>query len=144
MFVSFKNPRQFKVMLKSCIDFSESVVAPKPEGEERDWGRVQVDQMRGSFEQATKYLTDPDKEKEVDPDVLLVTNPGKGEIKCDVCGKIVLWIYSAAQYMAPRGSGRCRSCACIPHRQFEMFGIEVRNLDELLGFSYDLKISDPN
>jgi len=135
VFVSFKNARQFKVMLDKCLKFSESIVSPKPEGEERDWGRVQVDQMRGTFEEATKYLTAPKKEKECDPDVTVVQNPTRFQIKCDVCGKIFWWIDTAAQYMNPLGFGRCHQCACTPHRMFEMLGIKVRNLDEMLGFS---------
>jgi hypothetical protein len=144
VFVSFKNPRQFKVMLDKCIEFSAQIVAPKPEGEVRDWGRVQVDQMRGTFEQATKYLTDPNKDKEVDPDLTIVQNPSKFEIKCDVCGKLFPWIDTAVQYMTPQGLGRCRPCSCAPHRMFENIGIKVRNLDKVLGFDYDLKIRSPN
>lgn len=67
VFVSFGNPRSFKSVLASCESFSKKIVSPRPEGEERSWGRVQVDQMRGTFEQATAYLTVPQKKKEVDP-----------------------------------------------------------------------------
>lgn len=143
VFVCFKNPRQFAVMLSKCEEFSTKVVAPRPEGEERDWGRVQVDRMRGSFEQATEYLKNPKKDKICDPDVTEVKNPDKDEIKCDVCGKMCLWIDTSAQYMVPRGLGRCRKCACIPHRMLTTLGFEVRNLDRVLGFTY-LERSDPN
>jgi len=75
IFVKFANPRAFKSVLNSFETFSKSILAPKPEGEERSWGRVQVDQMRGTFEQATAYLTNPKKDKPVDPNVTLHVKP---------------------------------------------------------------------
>jgi len=69
VFVSFQNPRSFQSVLTSTQSLSQKVVSDKPEGETRDWGRVQVDQMRGSFEQATAYLTNPKKDKPLDPNV---------------------------------------------------------------------------
>lgn len=75
IFVKFKNSRGFKSTLSHFEIFSKSIIAPKPEGEERSWGRVQVDQMRGTFEQATAYLTNPKKDKPVDPNVQLHSKP---------------------------------------------------------------------
>ena len=72
VFVSFTNPRSFKSVLSSTQSLSKKIVTQKPEGETRDWGRVQVDQMRGNFEQATAYLTEPKKDKPVDPNVTKV------------------------------------------------------------------------
>lgn len=69
VFVSFKNPRRFKGILKQLEQFSKNIVAPKPEGIETAWGRVQVDQMYGSFEQATAYLKGETKDKPVDSEV---------------------------------------------------------------------------
>jgi len=72
VFVSYKSQRSFKSMLSSTKSLSEKIVALRPDGETRDWGRVQVDQMRGTFEQATAYLTNPEKDKPLDPDVQLL------------------------------------------------------------------------
>lgn len=69
VFVSFKNPRRFKGFLRQLEAFSKNIVAPKPEGIETAWGRVQVDQMYGSFEQATAYLKGETKDKPVDSEV---------------------------------------------------------------------------
>jgi len=74
VFVSFKSDHSFKKMLSSTKTLSTHVITEKPEGEERDWGRVQVDQMRGNFSQATAYLTEPQKKKEVDPNLTTI-NP---------------------------------------------------------------------
>jgi len=79
IFVKFGAPRSFKGVLSSFENFSKTILEPKPEGEERAWGRVQVDQMRGSFAQATSYLTNPTKDKPVDPDVNLVVKPNPYE-----------------------------------------------------------------
>lgn len=77
IFIKFQNSRAFKSVLRSFENLmkSPSIMAPKPEGEERSWGRVQVDQMRGTFEQATAYLTNPKKDKPVDPNVVLHNAP---------------------------------------------------------------------
>ncbi len=75
IFIKFHNQRAFKSVLTMFELFSITIVAPKPEGEERSWGRVQVDQMRGTFEQATSYLTNPKKDKPVDPNVTLHVKP---------------------------------------------------------------------
>ena len=77
IFLKFPNRRSFTSVLNLFKTFAKSplVLAPKPEGEERSWGRVQVDQMRGSFDQAVSYLTNPKKDKPVDPSVLLHSKP---------------------------------------------------------------------
>jgi len=77
IFLKFPTQRHFKSVLNLFKTFAQSpsVLAPKPEGEERSWGRVQVDQMRGSFDQAVAYLTNPKKDKPVDPEVLLHSKP---------------------------------------------------------------------
>lgn len=75
IFLRFSNPRSFKSVLNMFQNFSTSIVAPRPEGEERSWGRVQVDQMRGSFDQATNYLTSPNKVKALDPSVTVTKRP---------------------------------------------------------------------
>lgn len=69
VFVTFKNPRRFKGFIKQLEQFSKNIVAPKPEGCETAWGRVQVDQMYGSFDQATAYLRGETKDKPVDSDI---------------------------------------------------------------------------
>jgi len=71
IFIEFPNQRYKTALLKEYQDLSTKIVAPRPEGIEGDWGRVQVDQMRGTFEQATQYLVNPTKDKAVDPDVVV-------------------------------------------------------------------------
>lgn len=72
VFVSYKSQRSFKSVLSATQSLSEKIVAPRPDGETRAWGRVQVDKMRGTFEQATAYLVNPDKDKPLDPNVQLL------------------------------------------------------------------------
>lgn len=127
VFVSFKNPRQFEVMLKSCQELSKHIVCERPEGETRDWGRVQVDKMRGSFAQATAYLTDPKKDKLCDVNVI---HQKKGTLVCDVCSCLGTAFEFGADY--PDGkTGRCRRCLCMPHRLLSNLGFNVPNLDAL-------------
>lgn len=69
--IEYPNQRWFKSVLNEFIDLSRLIVDVKPVDCETDWGRVQVDPMKGTFEQATKYLVNPDKDKDVDPNVVV-------------------------------------------------------------------------
>jgi len=83
VFVTYPNARAHKAILKMCQQFSANIVVPCPEGETRSWGRVQVDQMRGSFAQATAYLTVPKKDKICDEN-LISEDPQKNKKLKDV------------------------------------------------------------
>lgn len=69
MFIDFGNPRSFKSVLDLMINVSKGIIVPRPAGTEGDWGRVQVDSMRGSWDQAVAYLVSPNKDKPLDPSV---------------------------------------------------------------------------
>lgn len=63
VFIQYANQRSFKSVLKEYEALATKIVAPVPEGETRSWGRVQVDVMRGRFDQATAYLKGDTKDK---------------------------------------------------------------------------------
>lgn len=63
LFLQYPNQRHFKAVLKDLEKFKKSIITTKPAGEERDWGRVQVDVMRGRFSQADDYLAGLTKDK---------------------------------------------------------------------------------
>lgn len=65
LFIQFKNQRSFKSVLRELQQLSLRIQEPKPPGEERDWGRVQLDIMKGNFAQATAYLKGETKDKPV-------------------------------------------------------------------------------
>jgi len=69
--IEFPNQRHKTALLKEFKGLSAKIVAPRPEGIEGDWGRVQVSKMYGTFEQATQYLVNPTKDKKVDPNVVV-------------------------------------------------------------------------
>jgi len=69
VYMEFENQRNFTAILSQCKALVPAIVSNEPPGHSGEWGRVQVDQMRGNFEQAIKYLEAPDKEKKVDPNV---------------------------------------------------------------------------
>lgn len=127
LFVSFKHPRQFSVMLNDCIEFSKTIIDTEPENCTTDWGRVECDTMRGSFKQATKYLTNPDKDKICDENLI---SHKKGVVRCDVCGVSSHWTDMACDY-ADGKTGRCRRCFCVPHRTLVAYGLQVRDLTTL-------------
>lgn len=70
IFVQFKNDRWSTKFFNYHSNNFHKLTTPRPEGEERAWGRLDVKPMRGSFKEATKYLVNPDKDKEVDTDVI--------------------------------------------------------------------------
>jgi len=75
IFIEYQNQHHFTSVLKEYKDLATKIVAHRPEGIEGDWGRVDVDRMRGTFEQATQYLVAPTKDKAVDPDVVVSQAP---------------------------------------------------------------------
>lgn len=55
--IEYHNPRSLKSVLTCVINLSTRVVVPRPaEAPDGVWGRVQVDPMRGTWEQSTDYL----------------------------------------------------------------------------------------
>jgi len=63
LFVQYPNQRSFKSVLNEYNKLAKRLTTPKPKGEERAWGRVQVDIMRGRFDQANAYLQGDTKDK---------------------------------------------------------------------------------
>jgi hypothetical protein len=49
--------------LKELENLKKKFLAPKPEGQQGDWGRVQLDPMRGRFDQCNDYLQGLTKDK---------------------------------------------------------------------------------
>lgn len=109
LFLSLSNPRSFKSVLGQCEDIAKKIKTPTPEGETRDWGRVQVDKMKGTFEQATAYLSEPGKKnKPVDEKLIVRT---KNSRTCDICKKVFELNSVDHGYDYPDCStGRCYRC----------------------------------
>jgi len=63
LFIQYPNQRSFKSVLNEYNKLAKRLTMPKPIGEERAWGRVQVDVMRGRFDQANDYLQGATKDK---------------------------------------------------------------------------------
>lgn len=131
LFIQFVNPRQFKPMLAAAVAIGKQTMTVRPEGEERDWGRVEVDQMRGSWAEATAYLTHPNKNKGIDTS-LINKKINKFDRICDVCGVSGNYIYHFKFDYPDRQYGRCNLCSLVPHRMLVRLGHNVRNLDQWL------------
>ena len=65
LFIQYSNPRSFRAVLNELERFKKRIVVPRPEDESRDWGRVQLDVMRGRFSQANSYLMGETKDKPI-------------------------------------------------------------------------------
>lgn len=63
LFIQFKNQRSFRAVLRELQKLSARIISPRPEGETRDWGRVQLDVMRGTFQDCVAYLQGETKDK---------------------------------------------------------------------------------
>jgi len=63
LFVAYRNQRSFQSVLKELQALSKQIQTPRPEGETRDWGRVQLDVMRGTFKDCVDYLQGVTKDK---------------------------------------------------------------------------------
>lgn len=126
LFVSFKHGREFKSVVDKYQQWSlENIVVPKPEGETRAWGRVEVDQMFGTFEDAINYLQGNTKDKPID-EAISDYQDRKGMIVCDVCSGMTPWF--AMKYTFSNKLGRCHKCSMIPHRMLQNYGFNVREI----------------
>jgi hypothetical protein len=63
LFIQYPNQRSFFSVLKELENIKKKFLAPKPPGQQGDWGRVQLDPMRGRFDQANAYLQGQTKDK---------------------------------------------------------------------------------
>ncbi len=61
--VEYPNQRRKQSVLKELEKLKVSFVTMRPEGETRDWGRIQVQEMRGTFKQNENYLLGETKDK---------------------------------------------------------------------------------
>lgn len=107
VFVEFPNARSFNAVLDQTKNISKLVIEAPPSECDGSWGRVQVDQMRGDFPQAEKYLVNPDKDKKLGETV----NIKSDERKCDKCSRVFSLnsIMHGYDY-SDRKTGRCYRC----------------------------------
>ena len=85
IFVEFANPRSFHQILHLFEQFKNNHILPAPD-KTKTPGRVQCDPMRGSFEEATAYLTEGQSKKDKLFGVPKTVN--KNCSKCDFCQNI--------------------------------------------------------
>ncbi len=63
--IEYQNQRSFKNVLKELEKLKVAFIATRPEGTKGDWGRVQLDRMRGTFKQNESYLLGETKDKPI-------------------------------------------------------------------------------
>jgi hypothetical protein len=63
--VEYKNQRYFFSVLKEMEKLKVPFVAPRPEAQQGDWGRVHIERMRGTFKQNESYLLGETKDKPI-------------------------------------------------------------------------------
>lgn len=65
LFIQYGNQRSFFSVLKELEILKKKMVCPGPDDCKGDWGRVQLDPMRGRFSQAEAYLNGETKDKPI-------------------------------------------------------------------------------
>jgi len=63
LFVQYPNQRHFKAVLKEMEKWKVSILADRPPGETREWGRVHLEVQRGTLDQCEAYLKGETKNK---------------------------------------------------------------------------------
>jgi hypothetical protein len=107
LFIQYPNQRSFFSVLKELEQLKKKFLAPKPEGQQGDWGRVQLDPMRGRFDQANAYLQGQTKDKPTG-EVLA----GKVKPCCDR-KRYTKQLYdkkNVERFCGRCGSNRCHGC----------------------------------
>lgn len=124
LFCQFSCQQSFQRMLNDCLDLAKTpgFNAERPEGETRCWGRVEVEQLFAKdWEDCTGYLTNPKKDKPLDPEVRSAT---KFDRTCDICGVVFDHRFGDSYDYPDCKSGRCWKCRCIPDRMLKKFGFD--------------------
>jgi hypothetical protein len=65
LFIQYNNQRSFFSVLKELEILKKKIICPRPEDCIYDWGRVQLDVMKGRFSQAEAYLQGETKDKPI-------------------------------------------------------------------------------
>lgn len=104
IFIKYDQPRSWKEVLKFCE-------------KQEQGGRVQVDTGRGSFQECRKYITDPDKEKNLDDSIsenvrkLTLTEKYPDETrKCNQCNML---FFSPSPFTNGILAGKFRPTKCF-------------------------------
>lgn len=135
LYVTFRNPRSFHATIDEYQDFARDfLVGPQPEGRIGDWGRVEVDKKRGTFEASKQYIQGLTKDKPIDPNITDYRAPPDHHIRCDVCQMIVNRLDAKYVYPEP-GAGRCYLCGGFRHSVLTNYGHAVRNCDDACVFN---------
>lgn len=72
IYIRFKHQRSSLKWFNFHSNHRTKLIDPEDGAAEGEWGRIQVDPLKGSKDDCLKYLTDPKKDKPVDPDCKLV------------------------------------------------------------------------
>lgn len=67
IFVKWKRQHRSLKWFNFHSNFKHKIIAPNLDNVPGDWGRIDLKKMKGTPEEAMKYLTDPKKDKPVDP-----------------------------------------------------------------------------
>jgi len=63
LFIQYPNQRYYKAVLKEYEKWKVNILADRPQGEERQWGRVHLEIQKGTLEQCEAYLKGETKNK---------------------------------------------------------------------------------
>ncbi|UAU46994.1 Rep [Chicken proventriculitis-associated circular virus 1] len=84
-FVEFTNARSLQSILKLFDNFKNGHILPAPD-ESKTPGRIQVDPMKGSFQEATAYLTEGQSKKDKLFGNVNISRPN--ELTCSMCSRV--------------------------------------------------------
>lgn len=136
---SFVSPLSYNRMIKDCQKLNDLLKTPRPEtwSDEKQWGFALIrplkdtdwDETRGLL----KYLVNPDKDKIVDPNIIVTQNLvyGRGNIECLRC-KCLFDSMLPGAYDRMDKKGLCYKCR---------FRLETFGEPNDLGFPEDVKMN---
>ena len=85
VFVEFINPRSYQSLLNLFESFKNGHILPAPD-QSKTPGRIQVDPMKGSFQEATAYLTEGQSKKDKLFGNVKTLRPN--ECTCSMCSRV--------------------------------------------------------
>ena len=120
VFIQFKNARTLISIISAFDKFKIGHIIPAPIADKVS-GRVQVDPMKGSFDQATAYLT-AGKSKKDDKLFGNVISSQKDHYNCIVCKQSHHWAFTKYQFIGSK------DCLCNKCEDFFDANLELYNI----------------
>ncbi len=133
LFITYTSQRQFHTVLKELQLLSKKFIMPRPDDCKGDWGRVELDRMRGTYLQANSYLLGETKDKPIGELVQHERKPCFRRFRRKLQGTVSMSLRDIEEFCTLCNSANCPGCCpgcsecCPPTPEAQLHFEELRN-----------------